>query len=29
MRGFVTVQSEGEFQKWLAEKLEEQADPFQ
>ena len=29
MRGFVTVQSAGEFQKWMDEKLEEQADPFQ
>ena len=29
MRGFVTVQSAAEFQKWMEEKLLEQADPFQ
>jgi cytochrome c oxidase subunit II len=28
MRGFVTVQSAAEFERWMAEKLEEQADPF-
>ena len=28
MRGFVTVQSPEEFQKWMEEKLLEQADPF-
>jgi hypothetical protein len=31
MRGFVTVQTADEFQKWMAEKIEEQSadDPFQ
>lgn len=29
MRGFVTVESAEEFQTWLAEQLEAQADPFQ
>jgi hypothetical protein len=28
MRGFVTVLTAEEFQKWLDDKLAEQADPF-
>jgi heme/copper-type cytochrome/quinol oxidase subunit 2 len=28
MRGFVTVLSDEEFQKWMAEKVAELADPF-
>jgi cytochrome c oxidase subunit 2 len=28
MRGFVTVLGAAEFEKWLQEKLAEQADPF-
>jgi hypothetical protein len=28
MRGFVTVQSAEDFQKWMEEQLAEMADPF-
>ena len=28
MRGFVTILSADEFQKWMEDKLKENADPF-